>query len=354
MAALPPGVSYASAASELAITQRGWWAPPYTSCMLASYSMILVKQGYQLPLKRGQHDYDGTTPKIENMVLALHKATGRPLSSGTTLQDTPNAVAALWSGKTEPKPIIHIGAVGKAAVIDLLANKDATIRISGGPLSALPLSWNLPAGHGNARHAMVLEGTRLSPTTGQRQVFLVDPMFRPITGYRGQWVKWDTLYAWVDKDDSGAVICTWGLPGEMLQAPAPPDGNGDHEMPPDPGGSGDDTMPALTAYQPGYTTTVAVGSNIRSGPSTKASKLRTTTAEEAWTITGTATGEQVSGSTDWLTRYNGGQWEYVHASLASAPNPPPSPAEVEQMTKALTDGLVSSEQTTKILRAGLA
>lgn len=347
MAALPPGVKYADNGIELAVTQRGWWTPPFTSCMLASYCMILAKQGYTLPLARAKDAYNGTSPQVVNMVLALHRATGRPLDSGTTLQDTINAVDKMWSSVSEKKPVIHVGAVGKAAVIDLL-NKDAAIRISGGPLSAWPRAWNLPAGYGNARHALVLQGTRLSPTTGVRQVYLVDPMFRPATGYQGQWVNWDKLYSLIDKDASGAAVITWGLPDEMLTAPTPPPPDGNHEQPPTPPpGTGDTSMPAIKTYQPGYTATINKGANVRVAPSTSAKVIRTTSAPEPWLLTGTVTGDVSNGSSDWLTRWSetGKAWEYTHASNASAPKAPPS-------QKTVTDALVSSMQTTAILREG--
>lgn len=342
MSALPPGVGY-DKGIDLAVTQRGWWAPPYTSCMLAAYCMVLAKQGYTLPLDRAKTAYDGTNPKVVNFVLALHRATGRPLSSGTTLQDTITAVKALWAPVSDPKPVIHVGAVGRHGIIDLL-DQGATIRVSGGPLSAFPRLWNLPAGYGNARHAFALEGTRLSPTTGIRQVFLVDPMYRPASGYRGQWVAWAQLYHLIDKDSSGAVIATWGLPNESLVAPPPPppDG-GDKEQTPTSPTSAGDIVPAMKTYQPGYTTTINTKSNIRVAPDTSAKILRTTASTEAWTIVGTVIGDTVNGNNHWLVRWSNGAWEYTHVTNGSVPQAPPS-------RKAVTDALASSENTTKILK----
>jgi len=108
-------------------------------------------------------------------------------------------------------------------------------------------------------------------------------------------------------------------------------------------------MPAISVYQPGYTTTVETESNVRTGPSTSAKVIRKTAAPEAWVIVGQVAGETVNGEKSWTVRWNSG-WEYTHADNTSVPMPPPSAAELAKLDKAINDALVSSGRTTTILR----
>ena len=83
-------------------------------------------------------------------------------------------------------------------------------------------------------------------------------------------------------------------------------------------------MPNITTYLPGFTAIVGAGANIRSEPSisTNANVLRTQTATDLWTVVGWVTGSAVSGSDQWLARWNG-RWEYCHkVNVVGGPTAP--------------------------------
>jgi hypothetical protein len=85
----------------------------------------------------------------------------------------------------------------------------------------------------------------------------------------------------------------------------------------------EDDMPTLTAYLPGQLATIKKDASIRAEPKLAGLKLRGTSSPEQWVVTGWVAGEAYSGSTDWLTRWFNGRWEYtVKANVAAGPTPP--------------------------------
>lgn len=215
---LPAGVKKAAAGALVPVTQRGWWAPPYTSCMLAGLAMLLEWAGYELPLRRAQNAYDGTDPKVANFVWLAHKMTGRPFSSGTNLQDSQTALFFLGF----PDNIIHFGTMTRREIREHLGpSLGAQIRFSCRPLDDMYHDIGpLPAGDGtDGGHALNGVKTRWNKTKGYREVKVVDPMFRPWTDYDergGQWVPFDKFLEYADKDDDGEYIVTWSFKDAAL------------------------------------------------------------------------------------------------------------------------------------------
>lgn len=226
---LPAGVTkFPDYGHRVPVTQRGWWTSfksidplrlyddrgkHYTSCMLAGAAMILERIGYQTPLLRGQHDYDGTSPHVMNMVLALHLASGK-YPNGTTIADTQTAIAALFGPAV---PILY-GTQTRADLRSTLANK-GIVRFSARPLTDMPRSWDLPAGYRGGGHAFVANRpTRWNSTLGRRELYIVDPMLRPAwePPYVGQWVSMDKFLSYADKDTDGEHIVTWGFKSAAL------------------------------------------------------------------------------------------------------------------------------------------
>jgi hypothetical protein len=238
---LPAGVTrYPDFGHKVPVTQRGWWTAydsinplhryadgsrHFTSCMLAAAVMILERIGYQTPLLRGQTDYAGTNPLVRNLVLALHLASGK-YPNGTTLQDTQNAIAKLFGDVDVP---VFYGTMSKAEIISTLYNF-GIVRISVRPLTDMPRSWHLPAGYGGGGHALILNRRRTRTCygadgrtaftdhtghSGIREIWIVDPMLRPASGYVGQWVPLDKLLSYADTYD-GEYVVTWGFKSAAL------------------------------------------------------------------------------------------------------------------------------------------
>lgn len=86
-------------------------------------------------------------------------------------------------------------------------------------------------------------------------------------------------------------------------------------------------VPNPSTYIPGRVATIrndAGAINVRKGPSTSAEVIRQIpkATTETWVVTCWEKGDAVSGSDQWLARWNG-RWEYVHAlSVRSVSEPP--------------------------------
>ena len=113
-----------------------------------------------------------------------------------------------------------------------------------------------------------------------------------------------------------------------------------------------DDMPPLSAYIPGQLATVKPTSNIRSAPALSAPILRVLASPETWTVTGWVKGDvdPEGGSDQWLTRWNGGKWEYTAKSnITSGPAAPviPPPDTRTPYNQAITDGAAALERLRK-------
>lgn len=144
--------------------------------------------------------------------------------------------------------------------------------------------------------------TRTGP--GPDDLWWCDPGAPP--GYDGEPIT---------KDQLRAFIGNYGYPnlvGTRVILPPPP-----------PPATMEDDMPALTSYIPGYTAVIKKDASVRAEPKLTGEKLRGTSTKESWTVTGWVDGETFSGSTQWLTRFHQGKWEYtVKANVIEGPTAP--------------------------------
>jgi hypothetical protein len=194
---LPAGVSLRPDSGGLQfITQRGYFAPPFTSCMFASLATVLEFMGLDLPVPRRE----SKTPP-ENFVLTLHKASGAPLVRGTTTRESQKALRALFPYGTG----VHFGLASDAALLKLLEVNAARVMVSCGKLPRPLRRW---IGYGyEGGHAVALGGVQGT------KVFYMDPMGRPATGYRGEWVELADISEALFRS-GGKVIAAWGKKGE--------------------------------------------------------------------------------------------------------------------------------------------
>ena len=230
--ALPDGVSIASTGQKLFVTQRGYFAPPFSSCMFAALCSILTWMGYRLPLARAKAD----TPP-DNFVLTLHEASGAGLDESTSIRHTRRALNELLPGAG-----VMSGTLGNEDFIEELA-RGAAIRVMA-RLSDLPRHLQQHAGSSNKGHAFCIIGTRVcnGADGGRhqghhdvREVFWMDPMGRPSQGYKGEWVVWGDVRS-VLKRRSGEIIVTLGHRDAAIMGP--PDQSGGMEPRSVPGRAG--------------------------------------------------------------------------------------------------------------------
>lgn len=195
--ALPNGVTVPQplAGRTQFVTQRGYFAPPYVSCMFSALGSILIWMGYELPLER-----NASYIPPENFVWVLHKNSGAALNSGTTVQHTKNAM-----GRLLPDAPMFYGSGTASELITILEN-DAAIRVTA-KCPQLPEYLKKWVGDYTGSHAFAIVGTRVY--NGVRQVFWLDPMGRPAQ-YSGQWIPWSDVSGILSKNASNNIIATWG------------------------------------------------------------------------------------------------------------------------------------------------
>lgn len=194
MAELPHGVVLADEGRRQFVTQRGYWAPPFTSCMFAALAMLLEWSGYRVPVARRL----ANTPP-ENFVKRLHLASGRPLTTGSTIADTRTSLKALLPGTP-----IQFGTLSDQEFINELEN-GAAIRVSANLLD-MPADLTNWSGRGNSNHAYAVIGTRVE--NGVRQIYWLDPMGRPGAGYDGRWIAWDHVRRALKRDGANDLYVT--------------------------------------------------------------------------------------------------------------------------------------------------
>lgn len=186
---LPEGVSTETEGRQLFVTQRGYFAEHFSSCMFAALCSILTWMGYRLPLARKKIN----TPP-ENFVHLLHVTSGAPLDRGTKIKHTRQAMRELL-----PDAEVLYGRLSDDEFLEELRN-GAAIRVTA-TLSDLPARLQKVAGSSNRGHAFCVIGTRMchgdvgshSDHNGVREIFWMDPMGRPSTGYKGDWISWDSV-----------------------------------------------------------------------------------------------------------------------------------------------------------------
>lgn len=199
---LPDGVSIEHEGQRLFVTQRGYFATDhFSSCMFAALCSILTWMGYRLPLARKE----ASTPP-ENFVHALHAASGAPLDQGTSIRHTRRALRKVLPGAD----LVY----GHLSAEELLREleKGAAIRVTA-RLSDLPPRLQRHAGSIGV-HAFCMIGTRIcnggegvhENHNDVREVFWMDPMGRPSTGYDGDFVPWGDVEPHLRRREGEIVI----------------------------------------------------------------------------------------------------------------------------------------------------
>ena len=202
--ALPNGVSILPEGRLQFVTQRGYFAPPYVSCMFAALSSVLFWMGYDQPIPRAE---EATPP--ENFVWTMHKASGASLTSGSSIAHTKNAL-----NKLLPDADVMFAVATPDEVIKLLEN-DAAVRVTA-KCSKLPKHLKRWVGKYEGGHAFAIIGTRVH--NGEREVFWLDPMGRPAI-YDGIWIKWSDVSSILS--GTNGIVITFGYKNAAITPPDP-------------------------------------------------------------------------------------------------------------------------------------
>lgn len=253
---LPAGVRIADQGRRQYVTQRGYFAPPYVSCMFAALCSLLEWAGYRLPLAR---NVDNTPP--ENFVLTLHRASGARFENGRPATGTSNAHTQTALKALLPAAPITFSAVTPAEFVQLL-EQDYALRFTANCRDFCGL--DLPCGCGDIGHAYAAIGTRM--VDGIRGIFVFDPMGRP-SSFDGQWVRWSAIRAYLNRNADGRIIVTKALKNAAIPPPPPPE-------PP----QGETNVQTLTQVREDEYATIAKGTPLLD-PSTL--EKRTNTVETA-------------------------------------------------------------------------
>jgi hypothetical protein len=194
--------------------------------MFSAWAMVLTYMGYNLPTPM-----NAAYVPPENFVWTMHKQSGAPLDSGTTIQHTKNAM-----GRLLPDAPVYYGSVTQTEFIELLED-DAAIRITAlcQNLPTSPINLKKWVGDYVGLHAWAIIGTKVEG--GVRKVFWLDPMGRP-SQYSGVWITWDSVKNILKKNANGEIIVSFGYKNTAVdpdyvaepETPVEPD----PEPPPDP------------------------------------------------------------------------------------------------------------------------
>ena len=191
------------------VTQRGYFVKKYcgghfVSCMFASLAGVLAKGGLDFPTPRAEVN----TPP-ENFVYTLHKASGAPLTSGSSTRDSQRAIRRLFPYGAGVK----FGRVSDAGLFSLLgAGNSVRIALS---MGKVPIPLRRWAGKGfTGGHAGYLTDVRSN--AGVTEVFWIDPMGKPWRPYRyrGEWEPWESFRTAVFRSD-GKIVVTWMKNGDV-------------------------------------------------------------------------------------------------------------------------------------------
>jgi hypothetical protein len=191
------------------VSQRGYFVDKYASghfvsCMFASLAAVLARGGLDFPTPR----FEADTPP-ENFVYTLHKASGAPLTSGSSMRHSQLAIRRLFPYGAGVK----FGRVTDAGLFQLLAEGN-TVRIAL-TMGKVPRPLRRWAGYGFAGgHAGYLSDVR--EVNGVTEVYWFDPMGKPWRPYRyrGEWEPWESFRTAVFRSD-GKIIGTWMKNGEV-------------------------------------------------------------------------------------------------------------------------------------------
>lgn len=218
--ALPKGVALKAQGTAEFVTQRGYWTPPFKSCMFAALCSVLEWIGYDVPLVRTQPIANAP----DNFVHLLHVNSGASLEHGTTTAHTKKALEVTFGA--DNIPLVKYGLIPEPVFLEQLAgNWAARVGVNMGKMPRHLRRW---CGYGfTGAHAVALLDARVN--AGKQEVFLCDPMGRPSV-YGGEWVTWDSIRSAVNHtgDSVQATIGEWNTaydvaPKPPIEPPLPPE-----------------------------------------------------------------------------------------------------------------------------------
>jgi hypothetical protein len=184
MSAIGPGI-------KQTVTERGWFAPPFTACRFAVIAQIALRMGYQVPLTRQPKNAD-------NFVRDLQLAGDNTPHNGSTMRQGQKAVRALLPGA----PFLF-GTMSDAEMFAAV-QKGATVGFAV-DCSKLPRYLKNFVGYGyKGDHYMAIDGT------DGVNVDLSDPMYRPAGQAKPRSVPFGDIEDAVLRDKAGDMIVTLG------------------------------------------------------------------------------------------------------------------------------------------------
>lgn len=171
------------------ITERGWFAPPFTACRFAVHAQQAIRAGYDVPLAR-------TPNGADNIVRILQLAGDNTPGNGSTMRQGQKAVREVFG---DDAPFLF-GTLDDAELFDAV-RKGATVGFAV-RCGRLPrylknfVGYGYTGGHYMAIDAVYDDGT----------VDLSDPMYRPARQAKPRRVPWSDLQAAIVRDNVGHAI----------------------------------------------------------------------------------------------------------------------------------------------------
>jgi hypothetical protein len=188
MIAVGPGV-------KQTVTERGYFAPPFTACRFAVIAQILLRMGYQVPLER--------KPGADNFVLDLQLAGDNTPKNGSSMRQGQKAVAALL-----PDAPVLFGTITDTEMFDAVGH-GATVGFAVN-MGKMPRELKNFCGYGfNGGHYMAVDAA-YGGVDGF-DVDLNDPMYRPAKNAQPRRVAWNDIKDAIVRDGAGNLIVTLGF-----------------------------------------------------------------------------------------------------------------------------------------------
>jgi hypothetical protein len=179
------------------VTERGWFAPPFTACRFAVLAQIAVRMGYDVPLARQPEG-------VDNFVRDLQIAGDNTPQNGSTMRQGQKAVAALL-----PDAPYFFGTMTDAEVMDAV-NRGATVGFAV-DCGKLPRYLKQYVGYAyNGGHYVAVDGV------DGNMVDYSDPMYRPAREAKPRRVNWADISPAVLRNSAGALIVSLGYQDEAL------------------------------------------------------------------------------------------------------------------------------------------
>lgn len=173
------------------VSERGWFAPPFTGCRFAVIAQIALRMGYELPLARQPEG-------VENAVRDLQLAGDNTPGNGSTMAQGQKAIRALLPGSdflfgTLTDEEFH-EAVAKGATVGFAVN-----------FAKMPRYLKNFTGYGyNGGHYMAVDGS------DGDSVDLSDPMYRPAREAKPRRVPFADFKNAILRNGAGEMLVTMG------------------------------------------------------------------------------------------------------------------------------------------------